>query len=126
MIITTLIIPALNDSDEVLGNIADFIFLLDDNFLWHISAYYPTYKHNDQHGTPVQILRKAREIGLNAGLRYVNEANAFGETAESTCCYSCRRLLIKKRGFTIERYPINEKKYPDCQAHFWEAGRHEI
>jgi len=114
--ITTLIIPTYNDSDEEFKNIADFIFHLDANIPWHISAYYPTYKLNDQPRTSIQVLRKAREIGLKAGLRYVYEGNVPGEIGENTYCYSCGNLLIERRGFTISRYKIKKGKCPHCQA----------
>jgi pyruvate formate lyase activating enzyme len=114
--ITTLIIPTYNDSDEELKNIADFIFHLDANIPWHISAYYPTYKLSDQPRTSIQILRNAREIGLNAGLRYVYEGNVPGETGENTYCYSCGKLLIERKGFNISRYRIKEGRCTDCQA----------
>jgi len=42
-------------------------FHLDANIPWHISAYYPTYKLNDQPRTSIQVLRKAREIDLKLG-----------------------------------------------------------
>lgn len=120
--ITTLIIPTYNDSDEELEKIADFIFHLDPDIPWHISAYYPTYKLNDQPRTSIQILRKAREIGRKAGLRYVYEGNVPGETGENTYCYSCGRLLIERKGFSIARYKIKEGRCPDCRAHIAGTG----
>jgi pyruvate formate lyase activating enzyme len=64
----------------------------------------------------MQILRKAREIGLKAGLRYVYEGNVPGETGENTYCYSCGTLLIERKGFNISRYTIKEGRCPDCQV----------
>jgi pyruvate formate lyase activating enzyme len=114
--ITTLIIPTYNDSDKELENIADFIFHLDANIPWHISAYYPTYKLNDQPRTSINILKKAREIGLKAGLRYVYEGNVSDAIGENTYCYSCGGLLIERRGFTIVRYTVKGGKCSACQA----------
>lgn len=114
--ITTLIIPTYNDSDEELKNIAGFIFSLGPDTPWHISAYYPTYKLNDQPRTSVQTLQRAREIGLKAGLRYVYEGNVPGEAGENTYCYSCGKLLIERLGFSIAHYQIRKTKCPDCGA----------
>lgn len=114
--ITTLIIPTYNDSDEELRNIAEFIFNLGPETPWHISAYYPTYKLNDQPRTPVQTLRKAREIGIKAGLRYVYEGNVPGEAGENTYCYSCGSLLIERMGYSITQHRIKEGNCTSCQA----------
>jgi len=101
--ITTLIIPTYNDSDRELHAIAEFIASLGPDTPWHISAYYPTYKLNDQPRTPLQLLQKAREIGLKAGLRYVYEGNVRDAEGENTYCYSCGGLAIERYGFTIIR-----------------------
>ena len=69
--ITTLIIPTYNDSDEEFKNIAEFIVALGSEIPWHITAYHPTYMLNNQPRTSVYVLRRAREIALKAGLRYV-------------------------------------------------------
>mgnify|MGYP000277018950 CR=1 FL=1 len=114
--ITTLIIPTYNDSDEELRKIAEFILDLGPEIPWHISAYYPTYKLNDQPRTPVKTLQRAREIGLKVGLRYVYEGNVPGEAGENTYCYSCGSLLIERLGFSISQYRIKDKKCPDCGA----------
>jgi len=114
--ITTLIIPTYNDSDEELKKIAEFIFSLGPETPWHISAYYPAYKLNDQPQTPVQTLRRARQIGLNVGLRYVYEGNVPGEEGENTYCYSCESLLIDRSGFSIFRNHITGAMCPDCRA----------
>jgi pyruvate formate lyase activating enzyme len=44
--ITTLVVPYLNDSEDELDNIADFIASLDDKIPWHINAYRPEYRWN--------------------------------------------------------------------------------
>lgn len=114
--VTTLIIPGYNDSDEELKKIAEFICSLGAETPWHISAYYPTYKLTDQPRTSVQSLRRAREIGLETGLRYVYEGNIPGEKGENTYCYSCGNLLIDRSGFSISQYQITDAKCPECGA----------
>jgi pyruvate formate lyase activating enzyme len=113
--ITTLIIPGLNDDPEELSRLARFI--ADDlgpETPWHISRFHPTYKLTDRSATPVETLLKAREIGKQAGLRYVYTGNVPGEAAENTFCYSCGKQLIQRWGFTIRRYDIKKGRCPDC------------
>ena len=69
--VTTLIIPDLNDSEEDLRDIAGFIKSVDPYIPWHVTQFYPTYKLMDKPRTPLKTLQKAREIGLEAGLKYV-------------------------------------------------------
>jgi pyruvate formate lyase activating enzyme len=99
--VTTLIIPDYNDSDEDLRGIADFIRSVDPAIPWHVTQFYPTYKLTDKPRTPVRTLKKAREIGFNAGLKYVYEGNIPGEGGENTYCPQCKELLIGRLGFSI-------------------------
>jgi pyruvate formate lyase activating enzyme len=114
--VTTLLIPSYNDSEEELRTIARFIKDLDASIPWHISAFHPTYRLTDQNRTPVATLKKAREIGLNEGLRYVYEGNAPGEGSENTFCYNCNTLLIQRMGFSIIENRIKNSTCPNCQT----------
>lgn len=72
--ITTLIIPSLNDSEEELKNIAEFIARLDPEIPWHVSAYHPAYK-SDLPPAPLSLLQKARQSGKEAGLKHIYLGN---------------------------------------------------
>ena len=112
--ITTLIIPSLNDSEEELKKIARFIKELGEETPWHISQFHPTYKLIDLPRTPVTTLRKAREIGLDAGLKYVYEGNVPGETGENTYCPKCKKPLIRRFGYQIQENKIKNSKCTYC------------
>ena len=112
--ITTLIIPTLNDKEEELRKIAEFIKDVGEETPWHISQFYPTYKLIDLPRTPVETLRKARQIGLETGLRYVYEGNVLGETGENTYCYNCGKILIHRFGYKIQENSIQNLKCPKC------------
>lgn len=114
--ITTLIIPNHNDSLEELQDIARFIKELGIETPWHVTAFYPTYKLTDQPRTPATALRKAREIGLQEGLRYVYTGNLPGDEGENTYCYQCRKVLIERMGFTIRKNKLQEGKCSYCGA----------
>jgi pyruvate formate lyase activating enzyme len=114
--VTTLVIPGLNDDPAELTDIAQFIKSLDAGIPWHVTAFYPTFKMMDRPRTPVDTLVKAREIGLNAGLRYVYTGNIPGDQGENTYCYACQELLIERLGYTIQRYHLKDGNCPKCQA----------
>ncbi len=112
--VTTLVIPTQNDSEEELREIARWIYGVDKSMPWHISAFYPTYKMNDLPRTPVSILDRARDIGLEEGLRYVYTGNVPGDPGESTYCYNCGRKIIDRYGFTVASNELKKAKCPYC------------
>jgi pyruvate formate lyase activating enzyme len=114
--ITTLIIPTLNDSEEELKKIAEFIKEVGKETPWHISQFHPMYKLPDLPRTPVTTLRKARQIGLEAGLRYVYEGNVPGENGENTYCYNCGKMLIRRFGYQILENKIKNSACTYCGA----------
>ncbi|HEY6872750.1 MAG TPA: AmmeMemoRadiSam system radical SAM enzyme [Geobacteraceae bacterium] len=113
--LTTLIIPGYNDADAELAGMARFIVdKVGVETPWHVTQFYPTYKLIDRPRTPVETLRRARQIGLDAGLRYVYEGNVPGEGGENTYCPDCCELLVRRYGFRIEENSIREGRCPSC------------
>lgn len=115
--VTTLVIPTYNDSDEFLKWAADFIKSVDPAIPWHVTQFYPTHELMDKPRTPVSTLRRAREIGLKTGLKYVYEGNVPGEGGENTYCPSCRELLIERIGFTLATVRMKNASCPKCGEH---------
>lgn len=115
--ITTLIIPTLNDTEEELRQIAEFIKKeAGPETPWHITAFHPTYKLIDLPPTTIPILRRAREIGLKVGLYYVYEGNVPGEEGENTYCHTCQKILIRRFGYRILENNIKDSVCPFCGA----------
>ena len=114
--VTTLIIPTVNDSDEVLKNIAEFILSLGPETPWHVSRFHPTYKMLDLPPTPVQSVIRARQIGLEAGLRYVYSGNVPGDDGENTYCYNCGKIVIPRYGYQLGDIHIEDSKCKYCDA----------
>ncbi len=113
--ITTLVIPGHNDSDDELRDIARFIRSVGEDIPWHVTRFHPTYKLTDQPRTPLATLKRAQQIGLEAGLRYVYEGNIPGES-EDTVCWSCKKRLVKRIGFSVEENKVKEGKCLYCSA----------
>jgi pyruvate formate lyase activating enzyme len=112
--ITTLVVPGSNDSEEELSDIAKFIAGIDKNIPWHISRFYPNYKFSDQEPTPEKTLKLAEESGRNAGLRYIYVGNVYG-WGNDTLCHKCKKLLIKREGFSIMENNIEQGKCIYCK-----------
>jgi pyruvate formate lyase activating enzyme len=115
--LTTLIIPGHNDNEEALRAIARFIVNeLGPQVPWHVSAFYPTYKLLDTPRTSPKTLERARAIGIEEGLRYVYEGNIPGSDGEHTYCYSCKKIVIKRYGYSILEYNIKNASCIYCGA----------
>jgi len=113
--LTTLVIPNRNDSEQELGGIARFIASeLGRETPWHVTRFHPTHRLTDQPRTPVNTLRNARRIGLDAGLRYVYEGNVPGEGGENTYCHCCGSVLIRRYGYLVEQNLLDQGKCPAC------------
>lgn len=113
--LTTLVIPGRNDSEDELGAIARFIAdEIGVDTPWHVSRFHPAYKLTELRPTPVATLRKAREIGIAAGLKYVYEGNVPGEGGENTLCPACKKPVIKRFGYTIESSSLQNGTCSSC------------
>lgn len=97
--VTTLLIPGLNDSDEELRQIAQFIASVDPEMPWHISRFTPRYQMRDRPVTSLERIHRAAEIGRETGLRYVYVGNVPGDLHENTLCPSCGAVAIGRIGY---------------------------
>ena len=115
--ITTLVVPGANDSDEELGQVARFIAgELKPSVPWHVSRFHPDYKLTDRGPTPPETIRRAVEIGRQAGLHHVYAGNLWGDDNESTRCHGCGAMLIRRHGYAILANRLADGRCPDCAA----------
>ena len=115
--ITTLLIPKENDSGKNLKAMAGFIKKeLGPDVPWHISRFSPdiSWKMKQAAETPIGSMKKACEIGREAGLRYVYTGNVPGLLSEDTICPNCDTLAIKRLGYQISRYD-KSGRCPKCK-----------
>ncbi len=97
--VTTLLIPGLNDGPEELLALAHWIATeLGPETPWHVSRFFPTYRLTDLDPTPVATVRRAIELGHDAGLRHVYSGNLWGGD-DDTRCAGCGETLIRRHGF---------------------------
>jgi len=100
--VVTNIVPTVNDDDEQLRKIAEWIVAeLGPDTPWHVTRFIPYLELSDLEPTPTVTLEHARQIGLEAGLNFVYLGNVPGHEGENTYCSNCGRLVIDRIGFSI-------------------------
>ena len=112
--LTTLVIPGVNDEEKTLRAIAERIASnLGPDTPWHVTRYYPAYRFGAL-PTPIATLERARELGVDAGLRCVYLGNVPGHRGERTSCPGCGAVLIR-RGPGWSRCQVTaDGRCPDC------------
>jgi pyruvate formate lyase activating enzyme len=110
--VTTLVVPGENDSDEELGQIARFLAGVDPDIPWHISQFHPDYRFQGHQVTPLGTLKRAKELGKEAGLRYVYLGNVREGT--DTHCPQCREVVVERGYMGLNRLPLQAGCCPAC------------
>ena len=118
--VTTLIVPGENDSPEELKELAQFLAGVDRQMPWHISRFYPNYRFTDKERTPEGTLKMARDLGFEAGLKYVYVGNIYG-WGNDTSCPHCGKLLVDREVFSIKENNVRDGKCRFCGTEI--AGR---
>ena len=104
--VTNLLIPGVNDSDDQIKRLVDFIADVDPKIPVHFSRYFPAWKFNAP-PTPVKTLLRAREIASEK-LEYVYLGNVYIPDAEDTFCPYCGNKLVSRSGFYAKTVGITE------------------
>jgi pyruvate formate lyase activating enzyme len=121
--ITTLLIPGQNDSNKELSELSAWCAKeLGPDVPLHFSAFHPDYKLTETAATPADTLRRAREIAMDAGLRYVYTGNVHDKAGDTTSCPGCGKPVIERDWYEILRYDLDDAgRCKHCQTAI--AGR---
>ncbi|HUT96564.1 MAG TPA: AmmeMemoRadiSam system radical SAM enzyme [Dehalococcoidales bacterium] len=115
--VVTNIIPTMNDDDQQLEGIANWIKEgLGELTPWHVTRFYPHHNMKGLPPTPVSTLEHACEIGAKAGLKFVYTGNVPGHNRENTVCYSCGNTIVKRFGYQIKAVGLESSKCRFCGA----------
>lgn len=114
--VTTLIVPDMNDSEDELRQIAEFVASLGSEVPWHVSRFHPDYRMDDRAATSPRALERAVALGRAAGLKHVYSGNVPGDRNESTYCPSCGKMVIERTGFSIGRRDIENGACRFCRT----------
>ena len=121
--ITTLLIPTLNDSDDEIKRLTDWVLKeLGPDVPLHFTAFHPDYKLMQLPPTPGETLSRARHIAMQAGLHYVYTGNVHDREGDTTFCPACKTPLIVRDWYEIPEYRLTDDgRCPKCNTAI--AGR---
>jgi pyruvate formate lyase activating enzyme len=114
--IVYLVIPTLNDTAEEARKMARWVLEeIGPEVPLHFTRFHPMYLIKNLPPTPVSTLEKLRRTALEEGLHYVYLGNVPGHEGENTFCPKCRKTVIQRYVFEIERNVLEGGKCPYCQ-----------
>ena len=106
--ITTLLIPGENDSAGEIDSMTKWIAgNLGTDVPLHFTAFHPDFKMLDLSFTPLSTVRRARELAMNNGLRYVYTGNVVDREGSITLCSNCGRGLIGRDQYAITSWNLD-------------------
>ena len=112
--ITNLVIPTLNDDTKKIKEMCLWIRKnLGPDVPIHFSRFFPHYKLKNLPPTPLKTLTDARDIAMNAGLRYVYIGNIRHE-GENTFCPKCKKMLIERAGYMVKQNNVSKGTCSFC------------
>ncbi len=113
--ITTLLIPGLNDSEEEIRRQSGWIVEnLGPEVPLHFTAFHPSFKMMDRPPTPPEMLRRAREIALAAGVQFVYLGNVLDAEGQTTWCPGCGVALIEREWHVARSNRLRDGNCPSC------------
>ncbi|MEW6173558.1 MAG: AmmeMemoRadiSam system radical SAM enzyme [Bacillota bacterium] len=110
--VTTLIVTGLNDSEEELGELVNWLSGLDPDIPLHFSRYFPNYEMN-RPPTPQSTLHRARRIARER-LNYVYLGNVHDSDTGDTRCPACGTAVISREGYTARNRAFKDGKCAVC------------
>ncbi|RMF54983.1 AmmeMemoRadiSam system radical SAM enzyme [Candidatus Woesearchaeota archaeon] len=123
--ITNLVIPSWTDDLDMIREMCSWLAENGyEDYPLHFSRFTPMYKLTHLPPTPISVLKDAREIAMDAGIKFVYIGNVPGNKAESTYCPKCGRVVIGRRGYTITENNLENGSCKFCGEKIpgvWEA-----
>ncbi len=112
--IINLIIPGYNDDEEDIRASSKWVKDLSPDIPMHFIGFYPAHKMLTTPSTPLETLKKAREIAIEEGLKYVYTGNRQDEDTESTYCPKCGDKVIRRFGFGVVENKLDKDGKCPC------------
>ncbi|MGQ9594124.1 MAG: AmmeMemoRadiSam system radical SAM enzyme [Anaerolineae bacterium] len=113
--VVNLVIPTLNDDLDTIARMARWIVRnLGKDVPLHFLRFFPAYKLQRLHPTPIETLEHAAAMAQAEGLDFVYIGNVPGHAANSTYCPVCGAVLILRVHFFVLEMNLDRGRCPSC------------
>ena len=108
--ITDLVVPEIGDDLKEGRRLSRWILEnVGPDTPMHFLRFHPDFKLSHLPWTPTETLERHYEAAKAEGLKYVYVGNVQGHPFESTYCAGCGTLAVKRYGFDIAGWYLDEK-----------------
>lgn len=115
--LVNLVVPTLNDDTSKIRAMCLWIKdNLGTDIPLHFSRFFPQYKLQNLPPTPITTLEQAVMIAQKTGLKYVYIGNVPGHKYDDTYCPNCKKLLLKRQGYSIIENNIQNGNCKFCNT----------
>ncbi|OIQ31595.1 MAG: AmmeMemoRadiSam system radical SAM enzyme [Alphaproteobacteria bacterium MedPE-SWcel] len=107
--LSQLLITGRNDNEAEIRKTNDWVLEhVGRRVPLHYVGFHPAYLYTNVARTGEDILVRAREMALEAGIRYVYCGNMFRNGVSDTRCPECGTLTVRRYGLTAEPVALDE------------------
>jgi len=116
--IVNLVVPGYTDKMEEVKEMCQWIKdNLGDEVPVHFSRFWPQYKLVNLPPTPEETIKKARQVCLDVGLKYVYTGNIDDPEGSTTYCPENHQPLLIREGYLVKKNTIDAAgRSPDCSV----------
>ncbi|MEW5736222.1 MAG: AmmeMemoRadiSam system radical SAM enzyme [Thermodesulfobacteriota bacterium] len=112
--IINLVVPTYTDKMDMIRRMCGWILQnLGELQPLTFSRFFPRYRLTTLPPTPLDVLRKARQVAHEEGLKYVYLGNV-PEEQNDLVCYSCKKTVVSRQGYRILENRLVQGACPFC------------
>ncbi|MBW2972374.1 AmmeMemoRadiSam system radical SAM enzyme [Candidatus Woesearchaeota archaeon] len=113
--VTWLTVPTWSDDMDMIRRGMEWLYKnIGPEYPVHFSRFTPLYRLTGLPMTPVSTLESARKVAMDAGMKYVYIGNVPGHDAENTYCPKCGKIVIKRRGYSVDLSGFQDGACRNC------------
>jgi len=99
-----LVVPTYTDKMDEIKEMCEWLLAnVGDDVPLHFSGFHPQYKLTNLPPTPEKVVKEARQICLDVGLKYVYTGNIRDVEGSTTYCPQTGEPVLVRNGYFIEK-----------------------
>jgi pyruvate formate lyase activating enzyme len=113
--VSNLVVTDANDTEDDARKVAEWVAsALSPDVPLHYVRFHPDYKYTHVGRTPIDRLERARQVALEAGIRFCYLGNVYDHAATHSYCDSCGATVVERYGLVAR--PVGLDQEACCTA----------